>query len=174
MKLFLIRRMKRSIFLILFLILSIVLNASVVYGEVIFLKEILDRPDVYDRQEVKIEGEAIGEVLKADKGAWINIASGSYNIGVFSPNASIFRQISYWGSYKERGDRLRIKGIFYKNCPLRQISYIDLKTLEIIEKGVKIKALVPFLKIKLAFVLFAICLMTAYIYFRKRKYGREI
>ena len=149
------------------------LNSPFAYGEVTPLKEILNQPDIFDRKHVEIEGEAIGEVLKDPGGGWVNIASKGYNIGIFSPDAKTLERIEYWGSYKEKGDQLKIKGIFYKNCPWHQISGVHLETLEIVEKGGERVILVSPFKRRLATILFAMSLMIAVIYLIKRKYGRE-
>lgn len=156
-----------------FLFFLITLIVPFAYAETIALEDILASPESFDKREVQVEGEAIGEPLRDDRGVWINISSGSKQIGVFSPDKKIAENITYWGSYKYRGDQLRITGIFYKDCPIYQISDIHLRSLEIIEKGRKNEFSASAQKQQLALGLSIICLITAAIYFIKMKYGKS-
>lgn len=165
--------MKKIIFLISLLLLISGISLIPAFAQKNSLKEVLNNPSAFDRKVIEIEGEVIGEPLKAEGGLWINIASGSYNIGVFSSDLEVLNPIEFWGSYKEKGDRVRIKGTFYKNCPWHQISDVHLTTLEVVEKGYKKEILVSPQKVQLSIILFTICLATATLYFIKRKYGRK-
>ena len=154
-----------------FIIISGLLCA---YSQSVSIEELLKNPKVFDSKTVEIEAEAIGEPLKADQGVWVNVTFNGYGLGIFSAEQEAIGKIEHWGSYKETGDFLRIRGVFYKNCPLHQISGIHLKDLKIIKKGEKRKVLVSPSKKKNALILFAVCFMTAIIYFIKRKYARKV
>ena len=67
-------------------------------------------------QEVVYEGEAIGEIMQREDGAWINVYDDATCIGVWMTKemAAIIR---YTGSYKTQGDIIRIEGVFNKACP---------------------------------------------------------
>jgi len=152
----------------------VALSSSYAYGEVTSLREILSQPDSFDGVYVEVEGEAIGEPLRSnEKAAWLNIASGSYNLGIFSSDAETLKKISYWGGYKEEGDWLRAGGVFYKHCPLHQISDMHLEDLEIIEIGIKNEDVVALYKVRLAAVFFTICFITGLVYFIKRKRSKR-
>jgi hypothetical protein len=88
-------------------------------------------------------------------------------MGIFAKNQSIINSINYWGSYKERGDLIRIKGIFYKNCPVHGGRGLHLSDLEVIEKGKKIKPKVVDEKKRFALFSFVIFLTLGCIYLIK-------
>ena len=135
-----------------------------------FLRGLASSSDL-DGEIIEVTGEAIGEVIKGDKGFWINIKSDDMNIGIFSPQPKEFNKIKYWGSYGQVGDTVKIRGTFYKNCPQHQISDIHLDELVVINKGHKVETPVSPKKVRLAVVLFAIFVFTAIVYFVKGKYG---
>ena len=56
---------------------------AVAHAEVTALEEILGSADAFNETAVEVEGEAIGEPLKVEGGAWINLSSEGMNIGVF-------------------------------------------------------------------------------------------
>lgn len=155
--------MKKNIFLTL-----IILAVFPCFAFAASLSEILNAPDEFDSKVVEIEGEAIGNPLNSPNGVWINIKSGENNIGLFSPDKGVLEKIEHWGSYREKGDKLKIRGVFYKNCPLHQISGIHLNSLSIIERGSKNEVALPQERVKLALMLLIICLTTGLIYFIKR------
>jgi len=152
-------------------IILITLVFAVIFPCFVFavsLEEILNAPAEFDSKAVEIEAEVIGNPLKGVNGVWLNVKSGESNIGVFSLDAAVLESIKYWGSYGQKGDKLKIKGIFYKNCPLHQISDIHLNSLAVIEKGCENKMAVSSERIRLAVMLFIICLTTGLIYFIKK------
>lgn len=138
------------------------------------LDEVLVVPDSFDSKTVEIEGEVIGEVLLSDSGAWINIKDESYNIGIFAQKASEFTGIKHWGSHRQQGDRIKVKGVFSKDCPLHQISDLHLESFEVIKQGYARNIEASPQKKKAATNLFIICLTTAVIYLIKVKYGKRI
>ena len=156
-----------------FFFFLMILSIPFAYSEVTAIGDILDSPQAFDGLEVVIEGEVIGESLKDARGVWINILSDSKQIGVFSADKKIADPITYWGSYRHTGDQVRIKGVFYKDCPVYQISNVHLNSLEIIEKGHKNKFSVSSQKQQLTIVLSIICLTIASIYLIKLKYGKR-
>ena len=157
-----------TIFIVLFCASSLCAKSAVVA-----LGDVLQNVDEFDEKMIEIKGEVIGEVLKTAQGSWINISSGIYSIGIFSDKNEAFDAISYWGNYKEIGDTLKVKGIFYKECVSHQIGDIHLESLEVIEQGYEKIALVSQGKIKIAIISFIICLTTAIIYLIKVKYGKS-
>lgn len=165
--------MKLKHFVILFLVFfSAELSTFFVYSENTAIEDILEAPQNFNTQEIEVVGEVVGEFLKDDEGVWINITSGSQQIGIFSDHKKVIEAITYWGEYRYSGDLVKVKGIFYKECPSHQISDLHLKTLEIIRKGHKNEFLISPKKKQLAIILSIICLMTAGLYFIKVKYGK--
>lgn len=160
---------------ILFVFSIFILNVTYVFGQSSSIKEILKNSNLFNGKTVEIQGEVIGEPLKdADtQGIWINITFQGSNIGIFCSHEESIVQISHWGSYKEKGDQLKIRGVFYKDCPEHQISGVHLKSLEVMQEGGAREDPVSLRKKKLAIGLFAICLTIGVIYSIKRKYARK-
>jgi len=165
--------MRKSSLLILILVLVLVLILIPISVSAASLKEVLAKPDSFDRKEVVVEAEAIGELLKTDSGHWLNVSFEGYNLGVFTQNSRNLRDIKYWGSYLETGDYLKITGTFYKDCPLHQMSDIHLESLEVLDQGHKNQQTVSPKKVRLANLGLAFCLVIAIIYFIKEKYGKR-
>lgn len=144
------------------------------YERKITLEDVLTRPEEFDNKTVIIEGEVIGEPLGIrQSGVWLNLSAGGYNLGVFLQNKEILEKIKYWGSYKEKGDYVKIEGVFNKDCKQHQERDFHLSNLEIVERGFFREGSVAILKIRMAIMSFIICLTMALIYFIKVRYARR-
>ena len=129
------------------------------------INEILDQPDQFDEKNIEIEGEVIGEPLRGKDGQWINILSEDSNMGIFLSDPESLKSIEYWGNYKNKGDTVIVRGIFYKDCFLHQISDMHLNSLRVRERGFENQPKVSAEKAKMATILLIVCLSTAIIYF---------
>lgn len=70
-----------------------------------------------DGQEVRFSGEAIGESLRADKGArWVNVFDGGAAIGVVVV-PDMLEGIDGFGEWSRRGTRVEVTGILNIACP---------------------------------------------------------
>jgi len=156
-----------------FCLLLIVSAIPFAYAENISLEDVFASPEEFSEQEIQIEGEVIGEALNDAGGIWLNVSTGSQQIGVFSADKGMAEEITYWGSYSATGDQVRVKGIFYKECPDHQISDMHLGSLEVIRRGYRNEYKIFPRKQKLAKILSIICLTIAFIYFIKLKYGKR-
>ncbi len=68
----------------------------------------------YDKKNVEIQGEVIGDILKHKHKTWINVLSPEgMAIGVACSDAQA-AQIKHVGNYKCRGDIVFVRGIFYR------------------------------------------------------------
>jgi hypothetical protein len=150
---------------------GIFLSMSSLYGEAISLNEILSAPDKFDGKTVEVEGEVVGDYFQGKGGAWINVLDRGSNIGIFISDKSMLKKIKHRGSYKIRGDVVRIKGIFFKNCFLHREQDIHPQDIKVVRKGFVKEESPSLFKVKLAVVSFIICLTTALIYFIKLRYG---
>ncbi len=129
------------------------------------LEDLITNPDGYDQKVVSFQAEAIGEPLYTESGNWFNVSLDSYNLGVFLKSVNFIEKIKYWGSYKERGDIVEIKGTFYKNCPRHNQMGVHLISLEIAERGKEVEHPVSPEKKRFAFLSLIICLTMGLIYF---------
>jgi len=110
-----IRRVYGSLFFL--FSLFYLLLADCYAQEIVSSAELTQNAQKYDGKEVIYEGEAVGEIMKRKGGAWVNINDGQNAVGVWMPAESA-DIIEYVGSYKARGDMLRVKGRFNRACPV--------------------------------------------------------
>ncbi len=154
-------------------ILLIFLSMFSLCGYCQSLPEVLARPEFYDKQTVTLEGEVIGEAIKADKGYWINCASGAVTIGLFVEEKEQLKAITRFGSYAVQGDLVRVTGIFHRDCPVHHERDIHVLALTVIKKGYIHSRAVPQGKIRAVLILATICLTMIAIYFIKERYGKR-
>lgn len=156
-----------------FLIVSLILSgfSFLVYAQtqIVALQSLVKEPDKYNQKMVFLQAEAIGEPLTTDTGIWLNLGSDGYNIAVFLEEKEMLEKIDYWGSYREKGDIVGIKGIFYKNCPIHNQRGIHLIDLSIKEQGKEIEHKTSQQKRRVGVIGLIICLTIGIIYFIKVK-----
>ena len=113
------------------------------------LTEVVGDPYTFDKKKISIEGEVIGEPLKAEAGTWINISSQANTIAVFIANREMIQPLQHWGKYRERGDTVRLYGIFQHHCPLHHKMDFHAEALEVIVEGEALYEIPSPLKIQL-------------------------
>lgn len=103
--------------------------------EYISINDLIEGAKQYDNEEIKIKGEAVGEIMKRGKYSWVNINDGSNVIGVWLNN-DLASKISVLGDYKHKGDMIEVKGAFSRDCS-EHGGDIDIhaSSITIIEKG---------------------------------------
>lgn len=68
----------------------------------------------FDKKVVEIQGEVIGDIMHRKEGSWLNVLTADGNaIGVLCPK-DLVNDIKFIGSYKYKGDIVRIQGVFYR------------------------------------------------------------
>ena len=78
--------------------------------------ELINNAKQYDGKIVTYEGEAIGDIMNRANFAWVNINDGNNAIGIWI-SGPLAKSINYTGSYKSKGDRIEITGVFHRACP---------------------------------------------------------
>ncbi|MDP2923838.1 MAG: DNA-binding protein [Candidatus Omnitrophota bacterium] len=147
---------------------------EVCYAKSISSTELINNAKKYDIKIVSYEGEAIGDVMVRGTYAWINVNDGSNAIGIWIPLA-LAKNITYTGSYKYKGDWITVDGIFYRSCPEHGGDLdIHARTIKILKKGLKQEETVSSFKVKMATILFVVCLVVVTFYFVKIRYKRKI
>jgi len=69
-----------------------------------------------DGSRVTIEGEAVGEAIRAQPGhRWINVLEGGTAVGVVVTEAMASR-VERYGDHAAIGDRVRVTGVFHLAC----------------------------------------------------------
>jgi hypothetical protein len=121
-------------------------------GEVVTTQELIDNMGKYDGQEVTIVGEAIGDLMQRGDFGWITVNDDPYSvksieeggshqgvsnvgIGVWAPMSEI-GDIHILGGYKNKGDLVRVTGIFNRVCNEHGgDTDIHAKSVVVIERG---------------------------------------
>lgn len=99
------------------------------------LNRLIEEAASYHGKEVTVEGEVVGDVMVRGSYGWINLSDGSAVLGVWGP-AELLRQVRTGGGYWTQGDRVRVRGIFWRADP-RQGGELDLQAsaLEVVARG---------------------------------------
>jgi hypothetical protein len=108
----------------------------------------------YDGKEIVYEGEAIGDVMRRGKQyAWINVNDGDNALGIWAP-WEFAKGITNLGSYKYKGDLLKITGQFNRAC-IDHGGDLDVhaQKIEILQKGRRRVEYLNIQKVLLAIIL---------------------
>lgn len=158
------------------LALAIVLSAALIgqaHGRQAFTPDELIKIDRdLDGTRVTLEGEAIGEDLRADaKHRWVNLLGESVAVGVYMRNADA-ALIDDFGSYKHSGDIVRVTGIVNIACDQHGGDFdVHAEIVQVISEGQPISRPPQMWKLVLAAVLFAAFAVMAVVYSRRRPGG---
>jgi len=78
--------------------------------------DLIEHARQFDGQEVSFSGEAIGDLMIRGDHAWINASDGANAIGLWLPVDQAL-QVKTFGSYRYRGDKVTVVGVFHRACP---------------------------------------------------------
>lgn len=130
------RRRKMSISL--FSILLFFVFTSLPYAESVSSTELIKNSKTYNGRGVTYEGEAIGDVMLRGEFGWINVTDGENTIGIWCKKEDLAK-IKFAGSYRKKGDRIKVSGIFNMCCSQHQGELdIHAQELEVVESGMEI------------------------------------
>lgn len=100
---------------IVILIIDLGLVSHIANAQSISSAELINDAKRYDEKVIHYKGEIIGDVMKRGSHTWINVTDGQNAIGIWVDYPSI-KNITYTGSYKTRGDKVELTGIFHRAC----------------------------------------------------------
>ena len=147
--------MKKNIklFLIFLFIIFSATEQKTVFAQSLSSSELINHARDYDSKLIAYSGEVIGDVMVRGKFAWVNINDGQNALGAWM-SAVLANEIKFTGSYKSRGDRLEIIGIFHRSCPEHGGDLdIHVNSVLKITEGRKIKENINFDKMSFGFIL---------------------
>jgi hypothetical protein len=79
---------------------------------------LLEAPESYDGQTVQISGELIGQALYQKHGVWFHLLDEEGSaIGIWAQKEEL-PPLTYYGKFGVQGDRLSLRGTFFKACPI--------------------------------------------------------
>jgi len=144
--------------LIIITILSCLFPLSVKAEDIIDINSLIEYAKEFDGQEVTVQGEAIGERMDRGEYSWVNINDGSNAMGIWI-NRSEAQNIAYYGNYENKGDTVKITGIFHRACKEHGgEADIHSKSYEVVEMGYAIREPISSLKITSAIALSIVAL----------------
>jgi len=141
------------------------------YAQPIQATELIENAKEYDGKIVVYEGEVIGDIMVRGEYCWINLNDGEAAIGVWIKK-DMAKEIEYKGSYRFRGDWIRVKGIFNRSC-LEHGGDLDIHaiSLEKIEKGKeeKERLILPKLNLSIKLGGVLLCLIILNLFLRRQR-----
>jgi hypothetical protein len=96
-------------------------QASVQAGQVrgpapVPVSELVSRAKELDAQDIVVQGEVLGELMRRGEYVWLNLLDDGVAIGVWAREKDL-PPIGYRGGYWAKGDILRVEGKFHRACP---------------------------------------------------------
>jgi len=107
-------KLKTYIFVIIIFITS--LSAFELCAQTVSSTELINNAKSYDGKTVGFTGEVIGDVMARGDFAWINVNDGYNAVGIWIEK-KLSQEISYTGSFKTKGDKISVEGVFQRACP---------------------------------------------------------
>jgi len=77
--------------------------------------ELIEKGAEYDGKPVDYTGEVIGDTMHRGDHLWVNVSDGQNALGVWIASDAL-PAIRHFGTYRARGDMVRIQGIFHRAC----------------------------------------------------------
>lgn len=147
-------------------ILAIFMTFIVSANEKVSLNDLIEKYKQYNNKSVVVTGEVIGEQMKRGEYSWININDGTNAMGIWVKN-DLAENIKIFGSYKNKGDIIQVKGVFHINC-IEHGGDIDIHVdnLSIVESGYNISHPIKSTKKIVASVLTIISMILIFLYYR--------
>lgn len=155
---------------LLILSVSVLLTACIAEAApTVTAQELLENPEKYDGKTVIYQGEAIGDIMLRQGGAWINVQDKTASLGVFCPKDEVAK-IKYTGSYKFSGDIISVRGVFHHFCSQHGgDTDIHAKKITLIREGKEVSHPLEPQKVKLSVVLVVIAIILAIVHLLIRK-----
>ncbi|NTW72591.1 MAG: DNA-binding protein [Eubacteriaceae bacterium] len=100
---------------VLILLLIIPFSVQAYASDTTKINDLIENALSLDGKNVTIQGEAIGESFERGEYSWVNVNDGTNIIGIWMKTDDA-QKITYYGNYKNKGDTLRISGIFRRSC----------------------------------------------------------
>ncbi len=162
------RLIAATVVIVIVAVLMVAWGGYAMAADEVTTEELINDMPAYDGKEVTITGETIGDVMIRDGYGWVTVnddiyatrsieeggeLSGYTNLGiaVWAPRGEL-EQIKVLGGYKNKGDRVRVTGVFNRACQEHGgDTDIHASSLEVLQPGYPFSH--PFAWWKLALVL---------------------
>ena len=99
------------------------------------LNDLIENGKEFDKKEVTVKGEAIGEALERKDYTWININDTTNAMGVYMTKENA-NKVKIYGGYSKIGDTIQVSGNFNRACKEHGGDMdIHAKKVELVKKG---------------------------------------
>lgn len=142
------------------------------------LDEILAKPAEYDGRTVTLEGEVVGIAVRSGGAYFIQLNQDSYSKKSIAEGGKLYGQnlavpvylskdlyekISFFGDYHNKGDIVKVQGIFNASCEKHGgESDIHANQLNIIKKGYRLKHNLNHFNAAISIALFLVAILFAF------------
>jgi len=134
--------------------------------------ELIDNAKIYDKHQVEITGELIGDVMVRGNYAWISISDEGTAISAWIEKSMLPSDANI-GGYARSGDIVRLRGTFHRACPEHGGDLdIHAKTLELVSQGAPVNHPVDTSRVLISLTLLAIGVMLAVAWRRRERNER--
>jgi len=106
---------KKISFLFIITFLMILLSSQIFAVDTTEVNQLIDNAKAFDGKQVTLKGEAIGEPMQRGGYSWVNIKDNTNAIGIWMKLEEA-QLIAYYGNYKNKGDSIKIVGVFHRAC----------------------------------------------------------
>ncbi len=155
-------------------------------AEEVTIEELVSGMHAFDGKEVTISGEAVGDVMLRGDHGWVTVNDDAYStrsvqegggfagysnwgIGVWAPRAEL-EDIHILGGYKNKGDQVRVTGIFHRACREHGgDTDIHASRIEVLEPGHPISHPFNYWKLGVALALAALALSLGYVWWKRAR-----
>jgi hypothetical protein len=126
-----------------------------------------------DGQEVAIQGEAVGDILAAEKGfRWLMLQDGGATISVLVSEADAAK-VTRLGRYGQVGTRLEVTGTFHVDCADHDgLTDVHASAVKIIDEGVDVASRLDARKLEIGALLIVVGLCLLALHWRLRERTR--
>lgn len=105
-----------KIFKIVFTMFLIFFSFSgIAFADEVTFNDLIENGKTFDKKNVVVRGEAIGESMKRGSYSWININDGTYPFGIWMKNED-GEKVKVFGDYHHKGDVIKVTGRFNRAC----------------------------------------------------------
>ncbi len=130
--------------------------------------DLVEKTREIEGREIVFTGEVVGEAMRRGDHVWINVNDGASAIGVWAKRETV-SSIGSFGSYRHRGDRVAVRGVFARSCPQHGGDMdIHAATVSLVEAGMPITHRVDVRRVIIGVGLLCTSL-AAYLVWRRRK-----
>lgn len=133
------------------------------------INDLIENGKSFDKKEVVLKGEAIGESLQRDDYTWININDTTNAIGIYMTTNDA-NKVNVYGGYGKEGDTVQVTGIFNRACKEHGGDMdIHSSKVEITKVGKDKKEAIKKEKIYFASISFIVVVLMMYVIYKNKK-----